>query len=324
MTRHKFIAFLCCYSAWSLTAWAQQRTLPVVGFIGNGEQGTDAMAAFHGGLKDEGYVEGRNVTIEYASAHDEYDRLPELAAKLVQRRVNVILATAPANTVYAAKAVTSTIPIVFVTGGDPVKLGFVASLSRPGGNVTGVSFFTTELAPKRLELARELVPGVDIIAVLSNPVSIRTDSDERNIEILARSLGQRIIILHADTASEIDTAFSVMAQQRVGALLITGDAFFTSHRNQIVALAARNLIPAVYNNYLYVVAGGLMSYGDDRLESQRQAGRYVGRILNGEKPADLPVLQPSKFQCVINLKTAKALGITFPLSIQLRADEVIE
>ena len=190
--------------------------------------------------------------------------------------------------------------------------------------MTGVSFFTTELTPKRLELTRELVPGVATIAVLSNPASIRTKSDENGIEVAARNVGQKIIILRASTASEIDTAFSIMVQQRAGALLVIGDAFLTSHRNQIAALAARNLIPAVYNNYLYVLAGGLMSYGDDRLESQRQAGRYIGRILNGEKPADLPVLQPTKFQFVINLKAAKALGLTFPLSFQLRADEVIE
>jgi putative ABC transport system substrate-binding protein len=298
--------------------------LPVVGVLGNSEQGADALAAFHGGLNDEGYFEGHNVAIEYASAHDEYDQLTELAAKLVQRPVTVILATAPANTVYEAKAATSTIPIVFVTGGDPIKLGFVASLSRPGGNVTGVSFFTTELTPKRLELTRELVPGVATIAVLSNPASIRTKSDENGIEVAARNVGQKIIILRASTASEIDTAFSIMVQQRAGALLVIGDAFLTSHRNQIAALAARNLIPAVYNNYLYVLAGGLMSYGDDQLESQRQAGRYVGRILNGEKPSDLPVLQPTKFQFVINLKAAKALGLIFPLSFQLRANEVIE
>jgi len=321
MKRRDFIALLGG-AAWPLAARAQQPASPVIGFLGNGEQGADTLAAFRSGLNDAGYVEGHNVAIEYASAHGEYDRLPALAAELVQRRVAVIFATAPTNAVYAAKAATSTIPIVFVTGGDPVKLGFVASLNRPGGNVTGVSYFTTELTPKRLELVRELVPGVATIAVLSNPASTRTD--EGDIEAAARSVGQRIVILHAGTAGEIDTAFSIMAQQRTGALLVVGDAFLTSRRDQIAALAARNLIPAVYNNYLYVVAGGLMSYGDDRLESQRLAGRYIGRILNGEKPANLPVLQPTKFQFVINLKTAKALGIAFPLSHQLLADEVIE
>ena len=322
MRRRDFITLLCGTAAWPLAARAQQRALPVIGFLGNGEQGADTLAAFRSGLNDAGYVEGHNVAIEYASAHGEYDRLPALAAELVQRRVAVIFATAPTNAVYAAKAATSTIPIVFVTGGDPVKLGFVASLNRPGGNVTGVCYFTTELAPKRLELVRELVPGVATIAVLSNPASTRTD--EGDIEAAARSVGQRIVILHAGTAGEIDTAFSIVAQQGAGALLVVGDAFLTSRRDQIAALAARNLIPAVYNNYLYVVAGGLMSYGDDRLESQRLAGRYIGRILNGEKPANLPVLQPTKFQFVINLKAAKELGITFPLSFQLRADEVIE
>jgi len=321
MKRRDFIALLGG-AAWPLAARAQQPASPVIGFLGNGEQGADTLAAFRSGLNDAGYVEGHNVAIEYASAHGEYDRLPALAAELVQRRVAVIFATAPTNAVYAAKAATSTIPIVFVTGGDPVKLGFVASLNRPGGNVTGVSYFTTELTPKRLELVRELVPGVATIAVLSNPASTRTD--EGDIEAAARSVGQRIVILHASTAGEIDTAFSIMAQQGAGALLVVGESFLTSRRDQIAALAARNLIPAVYNHYLYVVAGGLMSYGDDRLESQRQAGRYIGRILNGEKPADLPVLQPTKFQFVINLKAAKALGLTFPLSFQLRADEVIE
>ena len=324
MRRRDFITLLCGTAAWPLAARAQQRALPVIGFLGNGEQGADTLAAFRSGLNDAGYVEGRNVAIEYASAHGEYDRLPALAAELVQRRVAVIFATAPTNAVYAAKAATSTIPIVFVTGGDPVKLGFVASLNRPGGNVTGVCYFTTELAPKRLELVRELVPGVAAIAVLSNPANTRTQSDESDIEAAARSVGQRIVILHAGTAGEIDTAFSIMAQQGAGALLVVGDAFLTSRRDQIAALAARNLIPAVYNNYLYVVAGGLMSYGDDRLESQRQAGRYIGRILNGEKPADLPVLQPTKFQFVINLTAAKALGLTFPPSFLLRADEVIQ
>ena len=324
MRRRDFTLLGGAAAAWPLAARGQQLALPVIGFLGNGEQGADALAAFHGGLSDAGYVEGRNVIIEYASAHGEYERLPVLAAELVRLRVAVILATAPTNTVYAAKAATSTIPIVFVTGGDPVKLGFVPSLGRPGGNVTGVSFFTTELTPKRLELIRELVPGVATIAVLSNPAGARTQYDEGDIEAAARSVGQRIVIFPASTTIEIDIAFSIMAQQRVGALLVLGDAFLTSRRNQITARAARNLIPAIYNNYLYAMAGGLMSYGDDRLESQRQAGRYVGRVLNGEKPADLPVLQPTKFQCVINLKAAKELGITFPLSFQLRADEVIE
>jgi len=324
MKRRDFITVLGAAVAWPLAASAQQPALPVIGFLGNGEQGEGTLAAFRSGLNDAGYVEGRNVAIEYASAHGEYDRLPALAAELVQRRVAVIFATAPTNAVYAAKAATSTIPIVFVTGGDPVKLGFVASLNRPGGNVTGVSYFTTELTPKRLELVRELVPGVATIAVLSNPAGARTQYDEGDIEAAARSVGQRIVIFPASTTIEIDIAFSIMAQQRVGALLVLGDAFLTSRRNQITARAARNLIPAIYNNYLYAMAGGLMSYGDDRLESQRQAGRYVGRVLNGEKPADLPVLQPTKFQCVINLKAAKELGITFPLSFQLRADEVIE
>ena len=322
MRRREFITLLGGAAAWPPAVRAQQRALPVIGFLGNGEQGADTLAAFRSGLNDAGYVEGHNVAIEYASAHGEYDRLPALAAELVQRRVAVIFATAPTNAVYAAKAATSTIPIVFVTGGDPVKLGFVASLNRPGGNVTGVSYFTTELTPKRLELVRELVPGVATIAVLSNPASTRTD--EGDIEAAARSVGQRIVILHAGTAGEIDTAFSIMAQQGAGALLVVGDAFLTSRRDQIATLAVRNLIPVIYNNYLYVVAGGLMSYGDDRLESQRLAGRYIGRILNGEKPANLPVLQPTKFQFVINLKAAKALGLTFPLSFQLRADEVIE
>jgi putative ABC transport system substrate-binding protein len=324
MKRREFITLLGGAAAWPFAAHAQQRALPVIGLLGNGDQGKDALAAFRSGLKDAGYVEGRNMIIEYSSVHGEYDRLRELAAELVQRKVSVIFTTAPTNSVRAAKAATSTIPIVFVTGGDPVKLGFVASLNHPGGNVTGVTYFTSELTPKRLELVRELVPGVATIAVLSNPASTRTKSDESSIEEAAHSMGQRIIILHASTTEEIDTAFSIMVQQRIGALLISGDAFFTSHRDQIATLAARNLIPAVYNNYLYVVAGGLMSYGDDRLESQRQGAYYVGRVLKGEKPADLPVLQPTKFQFVINLKAAKALGLTVPLSILLRADEVIE
>jgi putative ABC transport system substrate-binding protein len=274
-------------------------------------------------LNEIGYVEGRNVAIEFRVT-EQYDRMPALAAELVRRQVAVIYAYGAANAAQAAMAATKTIQIVFATGADPVNLGLVASLNRPGGNATGISFFSGALAAKRLELLRELVPQAATIAVLANPSNARTEADAGELQDAARRVGQQIIFVNARTAGEIDDAFATIAQRRAGAVLLNGDAFYLTRRDQIVALAARHGIPANYNTREYIASGGLMSYGDDRSESYRQAGNYLGRILKGAKAADLPVLQPIKFDFVINLKTAKALGLDFPPSFHLRATEVIE
>ena len=299
--------------------------MPVVGYLSGAGVQPDpiAVAPFRKGLNDMGYVEGRNVAIEFR-ATDQYDRLPALAAELVRRQVAVLFADGPANSARTAMAATATIPIVFATGGDPVSLGLVASMNRPGGNATGVTFFAGELAPKRLELLRELVPKATTIAFLVNPNNARTVADRSDMQAAASGVGQQIIVLSASTASEIDAAFAILVEQRAGGLLINGDGFFNSRRDQLIALAALHRIPSVHFSPQFTIAGGLMSYSDDRFETWRQAGLYVGRILKGAKPADLPVLQPTKFDFAINLKTAKALGIEFPPSFHLRATEVIE
>jgi putative ABC transport system substrate-binding protein len=305
-------------------ALAQQAAMPVIGYIGSGARPEpSALAPFHKGLNEMGYAEGRNVAIEFRVT-EQYDRMPALAAELVRRQVAVIYAYGAANAAQAAMAATKTIPIVFATGADPVNLGLVASLNRPGGNATGMSFFSGALAAKRLELLRELVPQAATIAVLANPSNARTEADARELQDAARRVGQQIIVVNARTAGEVDEAFATIAQRRAGAVLVNGDAFYLTRREQITALAARHGIPANYNTREYIASGGLMSYGDDRSESYRQAGNYVGRILKGAKPADLPVLQPTKFDFVINLKTAKSLGLDFPPSFHLRATEVIE
>jgi putative ABC transport system substrate-binding protein len=323
MRRRAFISFLGAAAAWPLAARAQQTAMPVIGYLGTGTRpDPSALVPFGKGLSQMGYVEGRNVAIEFRMT-EQYSQMPALAAELA-RRATVIYAYGGANAAQAAMAATSTIPIVFATGADPVSLGLVASLDRPARNATGVSFFSGALAAKRLELLRELIPQVDTIAVLMNPTNSRTEGDRKEVEAAALSLGQRIIITHATTGSEIDVAIETIARQRAGALLVNGDAFYFSRRDQFVTLTARYRIPANYNTREYVVAGGLMSYGDNRPESYRQAGNYVGRILKGAKPQDLPVLQPTTFEFAINLATAKALGVEFPPSFQLRATDVIE
>ena len=311
-------------AAWPLAARAQQPAMPVVGYLVAGGLGTAfSLDPFLKGLGEMGYVEGRNVAFEFRGT-ERYGELPALAAELVRRRVNVIYTGGDPASTLAAKAATSTIPIVFQNGGDPVTLGLVASINRPGGNITGVSNYNGLLMAKRLELARELVPKAAVIGVLDNPKSAGSESSLADLQAAARSVGQNILVVEADTAGEIAAAVATLAQRRAGALLINGSAFFLNQRDQLVALLTRYAIPTVFHTREFAEAGGLMSYGDDRFETRRQAGLYVGRILRGEKPADLPVMQPAKFDFIINLKTAKALGIEFPVSFHLRATEVIE
>jgi putative tryptophan/tyrosine transport system substrate-binding protein len=326
MKRRDFITLLGGTAAWPLAARAQQAAMLVVGFL-NGLGPNDRPnlpAAFRRGLGETGYVDGRNVAIEYRFAENRYDRLPALAADLVGRKVNVIAATGGGASVLAAIAATKTIPIVFTTAGDPVQEGYVTSLNRPGGNVTGVSWFHAQIAGKALGLLHELVPNAAVVALLVNPKlpeSARTRSDAQEA---ARALGRKLLVLDASTASEIDAAFATMRQRRAGALLIGADPFFSSRLQQIVALAVRDAIPAMYVNREFVEEGGLMSYGNDTADSYRRAGVHVGRILNGAKPADLPVDQATKFELVVNVKAAKAVGLTIPESFLARADEVIE
>jgi putative tryptophan/tyrosine transport system substrate-binding protein len=326
MRRRAFITLLGgTAAAWPLVARAQQPAMPVIGFLHSAtpEAYAPMVAAFRQGLKEAGYLEGQNVTIEYRWAEGHYDRLRALAADLIGRKVTVIAATStPAA--QAAKAATATVPIVFTTGDDPVKLGLVASLNRPGGNVTGVSSLLVELGSKQLGLLRELAPGIAAIAVLTNPNFPGTERQLRDVEAAARVLGLQLLVLRASSEREIDAAFATIAQQSGAALLVGVDPFFLSLRDQIVALAARHAIPALYPVRDFAVAGGLMSYGTDFADSYREAGIYTGRIVRGENPADLPVQRSTKFEFVINLKTAKALNVAVPNSMQLLADEVIE
>ena len=322
MNRRKLMLLLSgAVGALSRTLRAQQKAMPVIGFLGSASP-SHILAAFHQGLGESGYVEGQNLAFEYRWAEGRYDRLPALAADLVVRKVDLIAADGiPAA--LAAKTATPTIPIVFAVG-DPVDLGLVASLARPGGNLTGVSTMAPELSPKRLELLSELVPQVGVIALLVNPNNSNTERTTRDMQEAARARGVQLHILIAGTESEIDAAFATLAQLHAGGLVIGGDPFFANRREQLVTLAATHGVPAIYQSREFVEAGGLISYGLNFIAAFRLVGVYAGKILKGAKPADLPVQQPTTFELVVNLKTAKALGLDIPSSVLARVDEVIE
>ena len=324
--RREFITLLGGAAAWPLAVGAQQAAMPVIGFLGGGSP--DAFAhvvdAFRQGLYETGFAEGQNVTIEYRWAEGQYDRLPALVADLIRQKSAVIVATGGDVGVRAAKKAATAIPIVFTSGSDPVAAGFVSSLNRPGGNVTGVSLFVSVLEGKKLELLRELVPMAAVIGFLVNPNNPRADVDTADMQAAARALGKLLLILKADGEHDFDAVFTNLAQQRVDALVVHTEPFFLSRRDHLVELAARYSIPTIYGLREFAAAGGLISYGTKLSDSYRQVGIYTGRILKGEKPADLPVMQPTKFEFVINLKAAKALGLTVPTSLLVRADEVIE
>jgi len=326
MRRREFVSLLGGAAAWPLSAGAQQPAMPVIGFLSSASATESAhmVAAFRQGLSETGHVDGQNVAIEFRWAGGEYDRLPSLAADLVRRQVTVITAVGGAMSAIAAKAATTTIPVVFSTGGDPVQQGLVASFNRPGSNITGVSVFTAALAAKRLEILREVVPKADVIALLVNPRGTAAEPQLRDVQEAARAVRQEVHMLYASNEREIETAFATLAQARMGALIVAADPFFNSRRDLLVALAARHSIPAIYEWREFAEAGGLMSYGTSLPEAYRHVGLYAGRILKGAKPADLPVLQSIKVEFVISLKTARALGLTFPLPLSGRADEVIE
>jgi putative ABC transport system substrate-binding protein len=327
MKRRQFITLVGGAAAWPVAARAQQAAMPVIGYLGGEtfESSRDRIGAFHRGLSDTGYVEGRNLAIEYRWAEYHYDRLPALAAELVRRQAAVIAVGGSAPGALALKAATRTIPIVFLIGPDPIELGLVASLNRPGGNLTGVTTVNVEVIAKRLELLHALVPAASSIGLLVNPTNVAaTEPETRELQAAAAVLGLHLLVLNASSPSEVEKAFATLVQQRAGALLVSGESFFTTQRDQIVALAARYAAPAIYSGRQYADAGGLMSYGTDGAEPWRLLGSYAGRILKGDKPADLPVQRSTKVELVINLKTAKALGLTVPLALLTRADEVIE
>ena len=328
MRRRKFVAILGgVVVAWPCAALAQQKAMPVIGVLHTGSPSATTepfMGAFRQGLSEAGYVEGQNLAIEYRWAEGNYDRLPALAADLVSRKVDLIMASSPPSAL-AAKSATSTIPIVFRGGGDPVGYGLVASLARPGGNLTGVSFVLNELTAKRLELLSELVPQVEVIALLVNPtLGANTERVIRDVQEAARTKGLQLHVLKASSASEIDTAFESLVQLHAGALVVAADPFLSGRREQLVALASRHAVPAIYAWREFADSGGLISYGANLTAGYRLVGTYAGKVLKGAKPADLPVQQPTKFELVINLKTAKALGITVPPSLLGTADEVME
>jgi ABC-type uncharacterized transport system substrate-binding protein len=327
LKRREFITLLGGAAAgWPLAARAQQPATPVIGYLGAGSPAAFAsrVRAFRQGLGEAGYVEGRNVAIEFRWAEGQHDRLPSLAAELAARPVAVIVAPGGAPAALAAKSATPTIPIVFEMGADPIATGLVGSLARPGGNLTGVTSLNVQVTPKRLEILREVVPKAAVIAVLLNPTSPTTDSQLRNLQAAADALGVRLNILHASTERDFEAVSQALVQLRPGGLVVASDTFFATHSEQLAALAVRHAIPAIHQSRDFAIAGGLMSYAGDFVESHRQAGIQTGRILKGDKTADLPVQQVTKVELFINLKAAKTLGVTFPLSLIGRADQVIE
>jgi ABC-type uncharacterized transport system substrate-binding protein len=328
MKRRNFIGLAGGMAAWPLVVRAQRPAPPVVGFLGSASPNgyADFANGFQKGLKEAGYVEGDNVTTLYRWAEGQYDRLPGLAADLVSQRVAVIVATGGLPSALAAKRATETIPIVFTVGSDPVKFGLVSSLNRPSGNATGVTLFAYLLDTKRVELMHELVPGASVVALLVNPSgsSAQAEAQSADVEAAVRKFGQQLVVLKASTDSEIDAAIGGIAGNKASVLLVSADPQFLARRDQIVALVTRHAIPSIYEWRQYAEAGGLMSYGIDLVDAYRQTGLYAGKILGGAKPGDLPVLQPAKFEFVINLKTANSLGLTVPNTMLVAADQVIE
>ena len=324
MRRRNFLGVLGGAAAWPLATRAQQPALPVVGMLSASSAASAIyLAGFREGLRDAGYIEGQNVVIEFQWAEGHYDRLPVLAAELVRRPAAIIVASGLPS-VFAAKAATSTIPIVFNSAGDPVQLGIVASLNRPGGNITGVNFFAVELASKRLELLLEVVPTATVIGLLTNPNNPRTDLEIGQLQAAARTVGKQILVVKASSERDFDVAFETLVQEKASAVLIPAEPLFFGRREQLVALAARHALPAMCDVREFTAAGGLLSYGLSLKDTFRLVAGQVARILKGAKPADLPILQPTKFELVVNLRTAKTLGLTIPESFLLRADEVIE
>ena len=323
--RREFITLLGgATAAWPLAARAQQPGLPVIGLLNGQSTGANYLAAFRRGLAEAGFVEGRNVAIVYRSSEGDSTKLPALVAEMVALPVAVIAAVGGGDAVLAAKAATATIPIVFTTAADPVAVGFVASLSRPGGNVTGTSFVGSALAPKQVGLLRDMVPGLATIGLLLSTTNLTSTLVVKDVRAAVQTAGLKVVAVETSTEDDIDAAFAQFTEQRIGALVIASAVVFNRHLDRLVTLAARNAIPAIFNIRDYPALGGLMSYGADIADSYRQVGVYVSRILKGEKPAELPVTQPTKFELVINLKTAKALGLTVPQSLLAIADEVIE
>jgi putative ABC transport system substrate-binding protein len=324
--RREFIAALGGAAAWPVAVRGQQPAMPVIGYLGAQSPATFAsrLEAFRQGLGESGYVDGRNVTIEFRWAEGQHHKLSALAADLVARQVAVIVAPGGAPAALAAKSATTAIPIVFEMGADPIAMGLVSSMSRPGANITGVSSLSVEVTPKRLEILHELVPTATRVAALLNPTSPTADSQTRNLQAAARVLRLQLHVLHASTEQDVDAAFATLPQLRAGGLVVASDTFLAFHSEQLASLTARHAMPAIQQSRDFSVAGGLASYGGNFMESHRQAGIYTGRIIRGDKPADLPVQQVTKLEMVINLKTAKILGLTVPHSLLARADEVIE